>query len=101
MLNVMTGVFCHSAIKAAERDHEMVIHSLLPLEKAHVDRFTPVLVKDSSILFMTAGVKWLLGIYIYIDILYIYTVYEIILYPMGANAIRCDTGDAASVAEAE
>ena len=29
VLNVMTGVFCHSAIKAAERDHEMVIHSLL------------------------------------------------------------------------
>lgn len=33
VLNVMTGVFCHSAIKAAERDHEMVIHSLLQTKK--------------------------------------------------------------------
>ena len=30
---VMTGVFCNSAIKAAERDHEMVIHSLLKSRK--------------------------------------------------------------------
>ena len=29
----MTGVFCNSAIKAAERDHEMVIHSLLQSRK--------------------------------------------------------------------
>ncbi|CAJ1413383.1 unnamed protein product, partial [Effrenium voratum] len=29
----MTGVFCHSAIKAAERDHEMVIQSLLQNKK--------------------------------------------------------------------
>eukprot|EP00439_Symbiodinium_sp_Y106_P074583 s2192_g14.t1 len=33
VLNVMTGVFCNSAIKAAERDHEMVIHSLLQSRK--------------------------------------------------------------------
>ncbi|CAK9043477.1 Sodium channel protein type 11 subunit alpha (NaN) (Sensory neuron sodium channel 2) (Sodium channel protein type XI subunit alpha) (Voltage-gated sodium channel subunit alpha Nav1.9) [Durusdinium trenchii] len=33
VLNVMTGVFCHSAIKAAERDHEMVIHGLLQNKK--------------------------------------------------------------------
>lgn len=33
VLNVMTGVFCDSAIKAAERDHEMVIHSLLQTKK--------------------------------------------------------------------
>ena len=34
---VMTGVFCNSAIKAAERDHEMVIHSLLQSRKEFKD----------------------------------------------------------------
>lgn len=29
VLNVMTGVFCNSAIKAAESDHEMVVQSLV------------------------------------------------------------------------
>ncbi|OLP96190.1 Sodium channel protein [Symbiodinium microadriaticum] len=29
VLNVMTGVFCNSAIKAAERDHETVVQSLM------------------------------------------------------------------------
>ncbi|CAE7935355.1 Cacna1f [Symbiodinium sp. KB8] len=29
VLNVMTGVFCNSAIKAAERDHEMLVMSLV------------------------------------------------------------------------
>ncbi|CAJ1405245.1 unnamed protein product [Effrenium voratum] len=29
VMNVMTGVFCNSAIKAAERDHDMVVQSLL------------------------------------------------------------------------
>lgn len=37
VLNVMTGVFCNSAIKAAERDHEMVIHSLLQSRKEFKD----------------------------------------------------------------
>ncbi|CAK8995082.1 unnamed protein product [Durusdinium trenchii] len=33
LLNVLTGVFCNSAIKAAESDHEMVIQSLIYSKK--------------------------------------------------------------------
>ncbi|CAJ1329781.1 unnamed protein product, partial [Effrenium voratum] len=29
LLNVMTGVFCNSAIKAAERDHDAMLHSMV------------------------------------------------------------------------
>jgi len=35
VLNVMTGVFCQSAIKGAERDQEMVVQSLL-MDKQHL-----------------------------------------------------------------
>eukprot|EP00933_Yihiella_yeosuensis_P063480 TRINITY_DN6663_c0_g1_i4.p1 TRINITY_DN6663_c0_g1~~TRINITY_DN6663_c0_g1_i4.p1 ORF type:complete len:665 (+),score=95.67 TRINITY_DN6663_c0_g1_i4:110-2104(+) len=45
VLNVMTGVFCHSAIQGAERDHDMAVQQLLQ------DR-TRVL-RDLEILFQT------------------------------------------------
>ncbi|CAE7670060.1 Scn11a [Symbiodinium pilosum] len=37
LLNVMTGVFCNSAIKAAERDHDMVLQSMMQTRKEYQD----------------------------------------------------------------
>ena len=34
---VMTGVFCNSAIKAAERDHDMVLQSMMQTRKEYQD----------------------------------------------------------------
>lgn len=35
LLNVMTGVFCNSAIKAAERDHDTVVQTMLQTKKEY------------------------------------------------------------------
>eukprot|EP00930_Biecheleria_cincta_P033128 TRINITY_DN22941_c0_g1_i1.p1 TRINITY_DN22941_c0_g1~~TRINITY_DN22941_c0_g1_i1.p1 ORF type:complete len:622 (+),score=101.80 TRINITY_DN22941_c0_g1_i1:33-1898(+) len=37
VLNVMTGVFCHSAIRSAERDHELAIQAIHQDKKRYVD----------------------------------------------------------------
>merc|ERR1712032_1812854 len=38
VLNVITGVFCNSAIATATRDPDMVIHSLIAEKKKHMDK---------------------------------------------------------------
>eukprot|EP00439_Symbiodinium_sp_Y106_P012854 s1224_g1.t2 len=38
VLNVVTGVFCQSAIESAQNDHTAVVHSILKNKKAHVDK---------------------------------------------------------------
>ncbi|CAJ1349132.1 unnamed protein product [Effrenium voratum] len=42
VLNVMTGVFCNSAIKAAESDHEMVVQSLVQTRQELRDQVSSV-----------------------------------------------------------
>ncbi|CAK9077161.1 Voltage-dependent L-type calcium channel subunit alpha-1D (CHCACHA1D) (Voltage-gated calcium channel subunit alpha Cav1.3) [Durusdinium trenchii] len=38
VLNVITGVFCQSAIDSAQSDHEMVIQSILNNKDAHIEK---------------------------------------------------------------
>ncbi|CAE7317370.1 Cacna1h, partial [Symbiodinium pilosum] len=38
VLNVVTGVFCQSAIESAQNDHTAVVHSILKNKKAHADK---------------------------------------------------------------
>jgi len=38
VLNVVTGVFCQSAIESAQNDHTAVVHSILKNKQAHVEK---------------------------------------------------------------
>jgi len=38
VLNVVTGVFCQSAIEAAHRDPDLIVHSLIMNKKAYIDK---------------------------------------------------------------
>ncbi|CAE8724748.1 unnamed protein product, partial [Polarella glacialis] len=36
VLNVVTGVFCQSAIESAQNDHDMIMHSIVTEKEAHI-----------------------------------------------------------------
>merc|ERR1719330_1099584 len=38
VLNVVTGVFCQSAIESAQRDQDMVMHSIMANKKYHIEK---------------------------------------------------------------
>lgn len=38
VMNVITGVFCSSAIEAAQRDHETMMHNVMTSKAAHLDK---------------------------------------------------------------
>ncbi|CAE7237714.1 unnamed protein product, partial [Symbiodinium pilosum] len=38
VLNVLTGVFCQSAVESAQNDHANVVQSMLANKEAHVEK---------------------------------------------------------------
>ncbi|CAE7247584.1 scn4ab [Symbiodinium natans] len=54
VLNVVTGVFCQSAIESAQSDHDMVIQSILNNKEAHIEKikmlFTEIDAAESGVI---------------------------------------------------
>ncbi|CAE7542485.1 CACNA1E, partial [Symbiodinium sp. CCMP2456] len=54
VLNVVTGVFCQSAIDSAQSDHDMVLQSILANKQAHIEKirylFSEIDQEDSGVI---------------------------------------------------